>query len=68
MKILQSPQNLTFLPENGEHSLLITSPEPGNWFLLAYINRKEKKGYVQEVSYDNTELCIPVVFEFQNAL
>ena len=67
MKILQSPQNLTFLPENGEHSLLITSPEPGNWFLLAYINRKEKKGYVQEVSYDNTELCI-AVFEFQNAL
>ena len=49
MKVLQFPRNLTFHPENGEHSLLINSPEPGNWFLLAYINKKEKTDYVQEV-------------------
>ena len=51
MKVLQFPRNLTFHPENGEHSLLINSPEPGNWFLLAYINKKEKTDYVQEVCY-----------------
>ena len=49
MKVLQYPHNLTFHPENGEHSLLVTSPEPGNWFLLAYINKKQNTDYVQEV-------------------
>ena len=49
MKVLQLPHNLTFHPENGEHSLVVASPEPGNWFLLAYINKKEKTDYAQEV-------------------
>ena len=51
MKVLQRPYNLTFHPENGEHSMVVTSPDPGNWFLLAYINKKEKTDYVQEVKY-----------------
>jgi hypothetical protein len=49
MKTLQFPHNLTFHAENGEHSLLISSPNPGDWFLLAYMNKKEKTDYVQEV-------------------
>ena len=50
MKVFgQLPNNLTFHPENGEHSMVVTSPDPGNWFLLAYINKKEKTDYVQEV-------------------
>lgn len=49
MKVLNLPHNLTFHPENGEHSLLVSSPEPGDWFLLAYLNKKEKTDYVQEV-------------------
>ena len=50
MKVFgQLLNDLTFHPENGEHSMVVTSPDPGNWFLLAYINKKEKTDYVQEV-------------------
>ncbi len=49
MKVLNFPHNLTFHAENGEHNIMVTSPRPGAWFLLAYINKREKKDYVQEV-------------------
>ncbi|CAB4064028.1 unnamed protein product [Lepeophtheirus salmonis] len=33
-----NPHNLTFNPVNGDHSLLVPSPDPGIWFMLVYIN------------------------------
>ena len=41
--------NLTFRPENGRHTLLVTSPVPGEWYMLAYTNRQQKKDFVQQV-------------------
>jgi len=50
MSVPRHAHNLTFRPENGRHSLLVTSPVPGSWYMLAYINRQQKKDFVQQVS------------------
>jgi hypothetical protein len=49
MSVPKHAHNLTFRPENGRHSLLVTSPVPGEWYMLAYINRQQKKDFVQQV-------------------
>jgi hypothetical protein len=28
----------------------VTSPVPGSWYMLAYINRQQKKDFVQQVT------------------
>jgi len=41
--------NLTFNPENGEHSILVPSPEPGRWFMLAHSTEAKNLDFAQEV-------------------
>jgi hypothetical protein len=65
MKTLQFPHNLTFHAENGEHSLLISSPNPGDWFLLAYMNKTEKTDYVQETLDSRCSTWLHIKVEYQ---
>ncbi len=37
---MSRPHNLTFNPENGVHSLAVSSPLPGDWYLLAFVNKR----------------------------
>ena len=41
--------NLTFNPENGEHSVPVTSPLPGPWFMLAHYTEREGADFAEEV-------------------
>ena len=45
MRPLHQPHNLTFNPENGEHTLLVSSPLPGHWFMLAYVQSQQRRYY-----------------------
>ena len=56
MKIFgdMGPPNLTFDPLEGRANLVINSPLPDDWFMLAHTNRRqedEEMGFVQRVSY-----------------
>ncbi len=50
MKPLGQMHNLTFNPENGDHALMVPSPEPGDWFMFAYLNERLYLDYAQKVS------------------
>ena len=46
--------NLTFDPLEGRANLVINSPLPDDWFMLAHTNRRqedEEMGFVQRVSF-----------------
>ncbi len=65
MKPLGRFHNLTFNPENGEHSLLVTGPLPGHWFMLAHSTDRKDLGFAQEVSEQggklqtwNSKICL----------
>ena len=49
MRPFEEPRNLTFNPENGEHSLMVSSPMPGDWYMLAFVNKKVFMDYTQQV-------------------
>ena len=36
--------------ENGDHALMVPSPEPGDWFMFAFVNERVYHDYVQKVS------------------
>jgi hypothetical protein len=61
MSVPKHAHNLTFRPENGRHSLLVTSPVPGEWYMLAYINRQQKKDFVQQVILIEKNLLFLIV-------
>ena len=50
MKPVGGYHNLTFNPENGEHSLTVTGPLPGPWFMMAYAMERKFIDFTQEVS------------------
>ena len=35
--------------ENGDHALMVPSPEPGDWFMFAFVNERPHQDYVQKV-------------------
>ena len=37
------------LQENGDHALMVPSPEPGDWFMFAFVNERPYQDYVQKV-------------------
>ena len=50
--------NLTFDPLEGRANLVINSPLPDDWFMLAHTNRRqedEEMGFVQRVSFYSIE-------------
>ena len=42
-------RNLTFNPENGEHSLQVVGPEPGVWFMLAHSTERKNLNFAEAV-------------------
>ena len=49
MYLTEHSHNLTFNPSNGEHNVRVTSPKPGDWFMLAYVNKKVHPDFMEKV-------------------
>lgn len=45
MKPMGRFYNITFNPANGEHSLMVTTPTPGHWFMFAYASRRREPSF-----------------------
>ena len=46
--------------ENGDHALMVPSPEPGDWFMFAFVNERPYQDYVQKVQREGQNLHIDI--------
>ena len=43
--------------ENGDHALMVPSPEPGDWFMFAFVNERPYQDYVQKVKQETCRVA-----------